>query len=491
MTYIRRLFGGFLALTAALAVALSWPATSTIGATAPAKLTALDPRAINLIFVLSEDLAYHARDEINPKTANLTDRGLRRTLMMATYLRRQVLAGRNVDAIYALEPMTHLQTAAKLPDLVAAESVEQFALLNHISLPIRGGEVVTANSFPLNVSYAAGAIPPGLATPRSPCVACQGLDFADRNGDNEALVGGIIGARRAGFYLFSAPWETISRLMAGIDRQGNYHLVLPARYPGPDAIYVIAIAPKTTTLVVYRDAVTAAAGYPALPAPLPVSKSCVEQPSFKIRVDAREAASVPGLNRDETVYLIRHAEAHPHRFFEDGNNVCAGQWRALALPEILRDKISPDQVYSVDPAQTVGGFRNHTRPWSYVRPALTVEPYAIANQLPFGLMADSLWSDCLTKAPFSCPTMDFFFKGGAFSHHKLLVAWEHNHIPAIVQSLVDSYYPNGGAPRVPDWPGQDYDSIWTVHLDDQGNLTVANGCEGLDSFALPAACPIF
>lgn len=487
----RTLLGRLLALTVVLAAAVSWPVTPSIGATAPASSTALNPRAINLIFAVSEDLAYHGRGEINPRTANLTDRGLRRTLMMATYLRRQVFGGRNVDAIYVLEPMTHLQTTAKLPDLVAAESVEQFALLNHISLPIRGGEAVAANSYPLNVSYAAGAIPPGLAAPRPACAACQGLDFRDHNGDNEALVRGIIRARRAGFYLFSAPWETISRLMANIDRQGNYHLVLPARYPGPDAIYVIAIAPKTTRLVVYRDAIRAAAAYPALPAPVPVNQSCVEQPPFKIQVDAHDAALVPGLNRDETVYLIRHAEAHPHRFFEDGNNVCAGQWRALALPEILRDKISPDQVYSVDPAQTVGGFRSHTRPWSYVRPALTVEPYAIANNLLFGLMAGSLWSDCLTKAPFTCPTTDFFFKGGAFSHHKLLVAWEHDHIPAIVQKLIDDYYPKGGAPRVPGWPGQDYDSIWTVRLDDRGNLTVANGCEGIDSDALPAACPVF
>jgi len=464
--------------------------SSLAGATTPANSTALDPRAINLIFVVSEDQAHHARGDINPVTANLTDRGLRRTLMMATYLRRRVFGGHDVDAVYVLEPMTHLQTAAQLPDLVAAESVEQFALLNQISLPIRGGEVVTANSFPLNVTYAPWAQPRGLATPHPPCPACQGLDFGDRNGDNEALVRGVIQAGAAGFYLFCAPWETLARLMTEIDREGHYHLVIPTRYPGPDTIYAIAIRPQATRLIVYRNPLSPAPTYPDLPAPLPMSKSCMEQQPFKIQITARDAAPVPGLNRDETVWLIRHAEAHPGRFFEDGNNVCAGQWRALALPEVLRGKINPDLVYSVDPAQTVGG-RHQGRRWSYVRPALTVAPYAIADALPFGLMTTSLWNDCQTRAPFPCPTTDFFFKGGTFSHHRLLIAWEHNRIPAIVQNLIDAYYPTGAAPQVPAWPAEDYDSIWTVRLDHRGNLTVVNGCEGIDSRALPAACPLF
>jgi hypothetical protein len=483
--FVRRLLARLVFATAALALTPNRAMTATVPLS-----SSLNPGSINLVFVVSEDPTHHAHGDINPTTANLTDRGLRRTLMMATYLRRQVLGGRNVDAIYVLEPMTHLQTAAKLPDLVAAESVEQFALLNQISLPVRGGKVVSANSYPLNATYAAGATPKGVATPRPPCAACQGLDFADRNGDNEALVNSIIKAGGAGFYLFCAPWQIIRRMMAEINRAGHYHLAIPSRYSGPDKIYAIAIAPEATQLLVYRDSLRPAATYPGVPAPIPMSKSCLEQPAFKIRVDAPDAASVPGLNRDETVYLIRHAEAHPGRFFEDGNNVCAGQWRALALPAVLSGKISPDLVYSVDPAQTVGA-RKHGRPWSYVRPALTVEPYAIANSLPFGLMSNTLWNDCPTKTHFPCPSTDFFFKGGAFSHHRLLVAWEHNHIPAIVQNLIDAYYPNGRAPQVPDWPPEDYDSIWTVRLDERGNLTVANGCEGIDSRALPVACPIF
>ena len=63
---------------------------------------------INLIFVVSPDLAYNAPGDINPSTANLTNQGLQRSLLMATYLKKQVLGTKNVTGIYALEPMTHL-----------------------------------------------------------------------------------------------------------------------------------------------------------------------------------------------------------------------------------------------------------------------------------------------------------------------------------------------------------------------------------------------
>ena len=74
----------------------------------------------------------------------------------------------------------------------------------------------------------------------------------------------------------------------------------------------------------------------------------------------------------------------------------------------------------------------------------------------------------------------------------MLLAWEHDHIPPTVNALIASYFPNGGGRTAPDWPGNDYDTIWTVTLDSAGNLTVNNAlCEGIDSTALPAACPQF
>jgi hypothetical protein len=119
---------------------------------------------------------------------------------------------------------------------------------------------------------------------------------------------------------------------------------------------------------------------------------------------------------------------------------------------------------------------------------LTVEPYAIANNLPFNSVSS------LEVFDPSSPqlTSEFFSNGGTFSNQKVLIAWEHEHIPATVGALLSSYFPNGGAPPSPNWPDADYDSVWTLIFDATGNLTVDNAtCEGIDSAALPVAAPQF
>ena len=83
------------------------------GSSAPPTPAPLSADNLNLIFVVSEDLAYQAPGDVNPTTANLTSQGLQRSLLMATFLQQQVLGTQNVTGIYALEPMTHLQTASK------------------------------------------------------------------------------------------------------------------------------------------------------------------------------------------------------------------------------------------------------------------------------------------------------------------------------------------------------------------------------------------
>jgi hypothetical protein len=205
-----------------------------------------------------------------------------------------------------------------------------------------------------------------------------------------------------------------------------------------------------------------------------------------------------GINTNETIYMIRHAEAHPTQGWDDGNFIGAGQWRSLALPDALRKallgKTSPTQVYSIDPAQLfpgayippVGGNMN----FSYVRPSLTVLPYAIANNLPFNLVSDFEIFDNASPVD----TSNFFFFNPKFSNQTVLLAWEHAHFPYIINELLASYFPKGGAPEVPvdAWPEDDYDTIWTVTLDAMGNLTVDNAlCEGIDSAKLPATAPQF
>ena len=59
-----------------------------------------------------------------------------------------------------------------------------------------------------------------------------------------------------------------------------------------------------------------------------------QTPQFQIAVTGGEKGAVlpPGINTNETFYMVRHAEAHPQGVWDDGNYVAQGQWRALDLP---------------------------------------------------------------------------------------------------------------------------------------------------------------
>jgi hypothetical protein len=435
---------------------------------------------INLIFVVSEDLAYQTSGDVNPYTANLTSQGLQRSLLTGTYL-HQLVGSTQVNGIYVLSPSTHLQTASNFPDMVAAETVQQFALLTPVTMSTiypGYGSPYTTGGFPLNAS-----------PPSNSCANCQGLDFQDQGGDNEALVSSILTANVSGSYVFSAPWETTSSLLARINQANGYNLALPASYQGADAIYVISIAPSgRVTLTAYNSNANPPATYPTLPQQVPTS-ACNQQTPFNITVTGGVGgAQVPaGTNTNETVYIVRHAEAHPQGSFDDGNYVGTGQWRALALPSALQGKINPTQVYSVDPGTPAQGSQSASglSVWSYVRPSLTVEPYAIAYNLPYRLAEGFDWD----SGP---STSGFFFNGGRLSNASVLLAWEHARIPLTVNALISSYFPQGGAPTAPDWPDNDYDTVWTVTLDGQGNLAINNSvCEGIPSTALPVAAPQF
>ncbi len=273
----------------------------------------LSARNVNLIFVVSEDLGFNATGDIDSGTANLTNQGLQRSLLMATFLRRHVLGGKNVTAVYTLEPVTHPQTANNLPDMAALETIQQFALQNRITLT-KDDQTYTANSYPLNASYAPGLLPTGVATPAVACLSCQGLDFADQGGANENLITGIIAAKLPGFYVFSAPWETVSDLLARINQLKGYGFAIPATYAGPNFIYAISIAPSGgARLVTFNSKLRPPSSYPALPAPGAASTPCTAQAHFTIQVTGSTVGAMipPTVNKNETLYMIRHAEAHP------------------------------------------------------------------------------------------------------------------------------------------------------------------------------------
>lgn len=488
------------------------------GSDAPAPLSGEN---INLVFVLSPDLTYAASGDVNPVTANLTNQGLNRSLKMASFLKTQVLGNQNVTGIYAVAPMTHLQTASNLPDMASLGAIQHFAMLNQITLP--AGAAQATNSFPINVSYAAGMVlPAGVAGPYAallPCPACQGLDFGNSGGNNDALVARIVTAKTTGFHVFSAPWETTSAMLTNINKLYGSSLSMPSGYAGPNQVYAVAITPSgSASLVTYNSHLTPATTAPVLPAALPQT-TCAAQPhkfSFSIKggepysqtidgvttTGTTNAVLPTGINTNQTIYMIRHAEAHPTSSFDDGNFIAAGQWRALGLADALRGKISPDMVMSIDPAQ-VAGIPKNPNLYSYVRTDMTVEPYAIANNLPFYLVASfSLMDVDYTDYPANLlnsqsviNATNYFFIGDNYSNKKILLAWEHAHLPLTLNDLFSRYFPGGvGGPSLSStpWPSADYDTIWTVKLDAQGNLTADNAlCEGIDSARLPPDAPQF
>jgi hypothetical protein len=209
-------------------------------------------------------------------------------------------------------------------------------------------------------------------------------------------------------------------------------------------------------------------------------------------------------NTNQRVYIVRHADAHPDPgfYFEDGNYVGAGQWRALSLPNFLpnalRGQASPTVVYSIDPAQSFPLAADFSV--SYARPSLTALPYAIANNLPFYLAASFEIGTNPIVVAVAQNTSNFFFTNTNvnLSNQTILLAWESGHIKSFLNALLTSYGGNN-PPQIPivapppgGWPDEDYDTIWTVTLDAQGNLTVDNDlCEGIDSASLPATAPQF
>ena len=138
---------------------------------------------------------------------------------MGTFLKKRLLGTNNVTSISVLEPITHQQTENNYPDMAAIGFIQQFALLNQITLLD-----TTANSYPINVAYAQGSAPDGVVEPDPYVPGCRGLDFDDASGNNIALLSGIIQANDPGFYVFSAPWETTIALLEDINRTQGYDL---------------------------------------------------------------------------------------------------------------------------------------------------------------------------------------------------------------------------------------------------------------------------
>ncbi len=406
----------------------------SLDAAAQNAVPALNTNDWNFILVPSFDAA-------TEEGANtLSVQGLNHSLSFGQVL-DTLTAGKesSIRQVYALN------TKADPDDLAPLQSVEPFAVLNNLSV---------------------------LTSP---------LDMKNQGAwDGPAgFIGQVMGNEPKGIYVMSGSPAVIGALAKAMGASTD-------TVPDGDDFMVAAGPALPLAVTGYADGVNAEAAFPSVTLP-PKSSTCTDQPSVTFTIDPPE-----GLKpyTGQTVYMVRHVEAHPTPAFENGNYVCQGQWRALGSPDILLDAMggtAPDYVYAPDPADIINC---NGAVCSYIRATLTVAPFAVKNGLPLTL-AEFGWNNGTDLAEALFNTASPYFPR-ADSGEKILVGWEHAHIVVAVEYLVNTLYANpAAAAKLPDWPYYDYDSIWKLETDATGRLTFSNSCEHIPSASLPSTCPAF
>jgi hypothetical protein len=149
---------------------------------------------------------------------------------------------------------------------------------------------------------------------------------------------------------------------------------------------------------------------------------------------------------DETIVFLRHGEKPSSGL---GQLTCQGLNRALALPDVLIGSYgTPTYVYAPNPTVKVN---DPSGSYFYVRPLATIEPTAIRAAVSvntsYGYTDVSGLRSILIKS--------------SKANAKIFVAWEHEYLVKVVQSIMNAY--GGGAP-VPAWVTGDYDSLYVVRV---------------------------
>jgi hypothetical protein len=181
----------------------------------------------------------------------------------------------------------------------------------------------------------------------------------------------------------------------------------------------------------------------------------------------------PQAAAQETIVFLRHGEKPQAGL---GQIDCQGLNRALALPPVLTKRYGvPAAIFAPDPAQTV---QDRGITYDYIRPLATIEPTAVRLGLPI----NSSFGVRDTGA------LEHELLAPARQNSTIFVAWEHRIIVTIVRDLLTQ---TGGNPAaVPDWPSDDFDSLYVVNFTSRGGhvtATFTHAAEGLNN--LPAACP--
>jgi hypothetical protein len=192
----------------------------------------------------------------------------------------------------------------------------------------------------------------------------------------------------------------------------------------------------------------------------------------------RDSAADSG-DSGETIVMIRHGEkpgSHP-----DGQLDCQGLNRALALPAVLAKFGRPIAIFAPNPSDqtTEGDFFPGAPRYSYVRPLITIEPYAISLGMPVN-------TQIATKDLHGLE--DELFKP-VYANGLVVVAWEHIQTWKFAEQVLAQYGLDPGL--APNWENGDYDTIYIFHFTPLGGgkrkLTFQIEHEDLNN--LPTSCP--
>lgn len=397
----------------------------------------LDANAWNIVLVQSF--------EPNAKTNTLSVKGFNHSLQFGQLL--NTLAAGKQAQVQQLMAFTAQTTPA---DITPLQSIQPYAVLNNravTQVTVDKGGITSYNSPAYNIA-------------------------------------GLLADQPPGHYVIAMPAAMINETVPLLIDPGSPFNPIPAgRY---DQYVVLTRENGRTTATVYSDGIAPATRYPALSLSPERDRSCPQAPTrFTLPAPASPRFQ---LNANQTVHLVRHVEAHPNGGFENGNFVCQGAWRAIGANGIL-DRLmggKPKQIFTTNPNDLIACNGS----CSYIRPMLTIAPYAVENGMPLKL-AGFQWNDPKTLAA-ALFTRNTPYSDQDFDGARTLVAWEHGNIVKAVQYLVGGIYGAPGAvPKIPDWSFTDYDSVWTLQTDARGNLTFSNDCEHIDSDALPSTCPAF
>ena len=168
-------------------------------------------------------------------------------------------------------------------------------------------------------------------------------------------------------------------------------------------------------------------------------------------VRAAESGSTSDAVHVETIVAIRHGETPSNDL---GQLSCRGLNRALALPKLLTARYgTPNFIFAPNPA-----MKMHS-PYSYVRALATIEPTAISLTMPVNTQIGR----------YDFPLLQQVLTSPDYEDSLIFMAWEHGDLHQFAKNLVKAY---GGDPStVPDWPGNDFDSVFVIRLTRRGCKT--------------------